>query len=192
MNDDLITKGLKNMIGGAATAGGVGQLLQYLERLDGRLAHLEKTFTGAIGSWDQNRIRDVQFNTFTRPHDWPDIVQVASWTDVPTGAPGAFPIVPRGRVRVLAVTLAANFGHSGAVTNMQIRWQTTGGAPPLASLSVSGVCPFASIVFPEPFPSSTANPARAEALDRRTIEYELYGAGANISTIQVYYIDRTD
>jgi len=194
--DDLITKGLKNIVGGAATAGGVGQLLQYLERLDGRLAHLEKTFTGSIGSWDQERLASVQFQTYPKYQSWPSLLKVFSMF-VPGGGPYPVTIRPTGNnLRVCGASLSLQ-SRAGALADEGAQADITAlGFFPnrILRLEVVPSTPHASIMFVEPYPSISAVPFGGGTRETNItgIGIDVYGSVVNpasVATIQVFYFD---
>jgi hypothetical protein len=184
MSDDLITKGLKNIVTGAATAGGVGQLLQYLERLDGRLAHLERTFTGTVGTWDQERFKSVQFSTSYNPFS--DTV-IMKWRPVFYVGPivGGFYSLPVARKsRIVGCNVRQDSGAAGT-HDITLRR----GPNDLMAASVTPVTPSVSYMFPIPYPSDDGLPGASVPKD--TSNFDLLGVipAGESGVVILYFIE---
>jgi hypothetical protein len=200
--EDLITRGLKDLIGGAATAGGVGQLLGMMKGLDDKLGRLERMFNGSLGSWDRERVRAVQFQTYVRPEDYPDEIICHMQTgQVGTGAPAKIAtLTPRGKMRVAHVEFALEY-QAGAVPTAQVStlglvWHISGGIDfDICCLAVSGSQPFASIDLPIPYPSRSSLGGllgtQNEPMTRKQIEIWLEGP-VRTHRFSILYFDRVD
>lgn len=182
--DDLITQGVKNMIAGAATAGGMGQLIQYLERLDGRLAHLEKTFTGAIGTWDQERFKSVRFSTAYDPFTDPVVMK---WRPVFYVGPiaGAFYTLPVVRKsRIIGWNVKQDSGAAGT-HDITLRR----GPNDLITASVTPTTPSISYFFPIPYPSDDGLPGASVPHDMSNFDLLGVVPAGETGVVILYFIE---
>jgi len=191
MKENAIDKAFKNIVGNAAEAGGIGRVIDLIADLDEQMRLFNKRYNGTVGGQAIEQLHSAQFQTYHRPNDFPDKIRVAGYSHCPDNAGIiAMPIVPTGKARIVAVSLAAEPNHTMDISMLEVRWQDPIGLWALATLSVSGFSPFASITFPEPFPTSTSLPGESVSLERFPIQCELFGAGgANLSTITVYWTE---
>lgn len=203
MGDDILTRGVKDMIAGAATAGGMGQLLQAIERLDGRLAHIEKGITGSIGSWEMTRLADVQFQTYERAQYYPDELIVFSLTGQECfgGVPERIATLnPVGHMRIAHVEFGIEFEDvvplpmDQFISTLSLVWRISAGvAFDIAFLAVSRQSPYAAINFPMPYPTRSylggQFGARDEPLTRRSLELWIAAPAGRPHSLKVMYFD---